>query len=126
MKTEGEDHASTRCRLQSSDTTPEETRCTATDNNRNGETPIGPSVSGPVVSVGLVNHSSDDCQMLQGTYHEGKLETSQHKEYVIQKHHHVYQIARVAFILHGLLDRICRYSPIHNNCAILKLYFVLI
>ena len=121
MKTEGEDHTSTSCRLQSSDTTPEETRCTVTDNNRNGETPIG-----PVVSVSLVNHSSDDCQMLQGTYHEGKLETSQHKECVLQKHHRVYQIARVAFILHGLLDCICRYSPRHNNCAILKLYFVLI
>ena len=68
MKTEGEDRTSTSCRLQSSDTTPEETRCTATvtDNKRNGETPIGPSVSGPVVSVSLVNHSSDDCQILQG------------------------------------------------------------
>ena len=83
MKTGGEDHTSTSCRLQSSDTTPEETRCTATDNKINaGETPIGPSVSGPVVSVSLVNHNSDDCQILQGTYHEGKLETSQHKELV--------------------------------------------
>ena len=82
MKTEGEDHTSTSCRLQSSDTTPEETRCTATDNKSNGETPIGPSVSGPVGSVSLVNHSSDDCQILQGTYHEGQLETSQHKELV--------------------------------------------
>ena len=74
MKTGGEDHTSTSCRLQSSDTTPEVTRCTATDNKRNVETPIGPSVSGPVVSVSLVNHSSDDCHILQGTYHEGKLE----------------------------------------------------
>ena len=82
MKSEGEDDMSTRRRLQSSDTTPEETRCTVTDNTRNGETPIGPSVSGPVVSVSLVNHSSDDGQILQGTYHEGKLETSQHKELV--------------------------------------------
>ena len=84
MKTEGEDHMSTSCRLHSSDTTPEETRCTATDNKRNGETTIGPSVSGPVVSlsVSLVNHSSDDSQILQGTYHEGKLETSQHTELV--------------------------------------------
>ena len=82
MKTEGEDDMSTRRRLQSFDTTPEETRCSATDSKRNGETPIGPSVSGPVVSVSLVNHSSDDCQTLQGTYHEGKLETSQHKELV--------------------------------------------
>ena len=82
MKTEGEDHTSTSCRLQSSDTTPEETRCTATDNKRYGETPIGPSVSGPVVSVSLVNHSSDDCQILQGTCHEGKLETSQHEDLV--------------------------------------------
>ena len=82
MNTEGEDHTSTSCRLQSSDTTPEETRCTATDNKRNGETPIGPSVSGPVVSVSLVNHSSDDCQILQGTYRDSKLETSQHKELV--------------------------------------------
>ena len=83
MKTKGEDHTSTSCRLvQYSDTTPEETRCTATDNKRNGETPIGPSVCGPVVSVSLVNHSYDDCQILQGTYHEGKLETSQHKELV--------------------------------------------
>ena len=76
MKTEGEDHTSTSCRLPSSDTTPEETRCTATDNKRNGGTPIGPSVSGPVVSVSLVNRSSDDCQLLQGMYHEGKLEMS--------------------------------------------------
>ena len=68
MKTEGEDRTSTSCRLQSSDTTPEETRCTATDNKLNGETPIGPSVSGPVVSASLMNHSSDDCQILQGTY----------------------------------------------------------
>ena len=82
MKTKGEDHTSTSCRLQSSDTTPEESRCTAADNKSNGETPIGPSVSGPVVSVGLVNHSSDDCHILQGTYNEGKLETSQHKELV--------------------------------------------
>ena len=82
MKTEGENHASTSCRLQSSDTTPEETRCSVTDNKRNGGTPIGPSVSRPVVSVSLVNHNSDDCQILQGTYHEGKLETSQHKELV--------------------------------------------
>ena len=82
MKTEGEDHTSTSCRLQSSDTTPEETRCTAIDNKRNGGTPIGPSVSGPVVSVSLVNHSFDDCQILQGTYHEGKQETSRHKEVV--------------------------------------------
>ena len=79
MKTEGEDHTSTSCRLQSSDTTPEVTRCTATDNKRNGETTIGPSVSGPVVSVSLANHSSDDYQILQGTYHEGKQETSRHK-----------------------------------------------
>ena len=79
MKTEGEDYTSTSCRLQSSDTTPEETRCTTTDNKRNGGTTIGPSVSGPVVSVSLVNHSSDDCQILRGKYHEGKLETSQHK-----------------------------------------------
>ena len=82
MKTEGEDHTSTSCRLQSSDTTPQLTRCTATDNKSNGETPIGPSVSGPVVSVSLVNHSSDDCQLLQGMYCEGKLVTSQHKELV--------------------------------------------
>ena len=82
MKTEGEDHTSTSCRLQSSDTTPEETRCTATDNKRNRGTPIGPTVSGPVVSVSLVNHSSDDCQIIQGTYHKDKLETSQHKELV--------------------------------------------
>ena len=82
MKTERADHTSTSCRLQSSDTTPEETRCTATDSKRSGETTIGPSVSGPVVSVSLVNHSSDDCQILQGTYHEGKLETYQHKELV--------------------------------------------
>ena len=82
MKTEGEDHTSTSCQLQSSDTTPEETRCTATYDKRKGETPIGPSVSGHVVSVSLVNHSFDDCQVLQGTYHEGKLETSQRKELV--------------------------------------------
>ena len=98
MKSEGEDHTSTSCRLQSSDTTPEETRCTATDDKRNGEPPIGPSVSGPVVSVGPVNHSSDECQMLQGTYHEGKLETSQHKEYVIQKHHHVSDSSRGIYL----------------------------
>ena len=82
MKTEGEDHMSTSCRLHSSDTTPEETLCTATDNKRNEETPSGPSVSGPVVSVSLANHSSDHRQILQGTYHEGKLETSQHQELV--------------------------------------------
>ena len=83
MTTVGEDRMSTSCRLQSSDTTPEETRCTATYNKRNEETTIGPSVSGPVVSVSLVNHSSDDSQILQGTYyHEGKLETSQHTELV--------------------------------------------
>ena len=82
MKTEGEDHTSTSCRRQSSDTTSEETRCTATYDKRNRETPIGPSVSGRVVSVSLVNHSSDDSQILQGTYDEGKLETSQHKELV--------------------------------------------
>ena len=86
MKTAGEDHTSTSCRLQSSDTTPEESRCTATDNKRNGETAIGPSVSGPVVSVSLVDHSSDDCQILQGTYNEGKLETSHIKSSLTTSH----------------------------------------
>ena len=86
MKTGGEDHTSTSCRLQSSDTTPEETRCTATDSKRNVETPIGPSVSGPVVSVSLVDHSSDDCQILQGTYNEGKLETSHIKSSLTMSH----------------------------------------
>ena len=68
MKTEGEDHTYACYGLQSSDTTPEETRCTATDDKSNGETPIGHSVFGPVVSVSLVNHSSDDCHIVQGTY----------------------------------------------------------
>ena len=75
MKSEEEQCISTGNLLQSSGAASEAAQGTLTDNSQkrvssNSQSPIGSPSCGCVASVSLVNQSSDDYQVLQGTHYE--------------------------------------------------------